>query len=196
MIGVHFGGYNITAFPSRAVHVLAWQHCGTGDTKGWTIFRAFSQTQPTALRMRGKAHGLWFKGRCTHIASYRFRYDYQLIDVGDHQGKGETEPTPFFYQNLAEAEYVVAVYMYMRLLGYEETPETAPLLMCHCRYPANKISIITSYNGQKHLIRDVVQQRCVGHPLFGAPHKISTVDRFQGQQNDCTHYRNGYRQQC
>jgi len=89
--------------------------------------------------------------------------------VGDHQGKGETEPNPHFYQNLAEAEYVVAVYMYMRLVGY----------------PANKISIITSYNGQKHLIRDVVQQRCVGHPLFGAPHKISTVDRFQGQQNDC-----------
>lgn len=71
-------------------------------------------------------------------------------------------------QNLAEAEYVVAVYMYMRLLGY----------------PAEKISILTTYNGQKHLIRDVVEQRCTQNPVFGRPSKITTVDRFQGQQND------------
>lgn len=58
--------------------------------------------------------------------------------------------------------------MYMRLLGY----------------PAEKISIITTYNGQKHLIRDVVRLRCAGNPLFGEPDKITTVDRFQGQQND------------
>jgi len=55
------------------------------------------------------------------------------------------------------------------------------------RYPANKISIITSYNGQKALIRDIIKQRCEWHPKFGAPHKITTVDKFQGQQNDCTH---------
>lgn len=34
------------------------------------------------------------------------------------QGRGETTPTAYFYQNLGEAEYVVAVYQYMRLLGY------------------------------------------------------------------------------
>jgi hypothetical protein len=43
-------------------------------------------------------------------------------------------------QNLAEAEYVVAVYQYMRLLGY----------------PASSISILTTYNGQKGLIEDVL----------------------------------------
>jgi superfamily I DNA and/or RNA helicase len=59
--------------------------------------------------------------------------------------------------------------MYMRLIGY----------------PAHKISIITTYNGQKSLIRDVIQQRCVNDPRFGAPAKITTVDKFQGQQNDC-----------
>lgn len=32
-------------------------------------------------------------------------------------GKGETEPAPFFRQNLGEAEYVVAVYQMMRLMG-------------------------------------------------------------------------------
>jgi intron-binding protein aquarius len=50
---------------------------------------------------------------------------------------------------LGEAEYVVQTYMYMRLLGY----------------PASKISIITTYNGQKALIRDVVKARCGGNPL-------------------------------
>jgi intron-binding protein aquarius len=53
------------------------------------------------------------------------------------------------------------------------------------RYPAEKITIITSYNGQKHLIRDVIRQRCASNPIFGVPHKVTTVDRFQGQQNDC-----------
>lgn len=60
------------------------------------------------------------------------------------------------FQNLAEAEYCVAVFMYMRLLGY----------------PAEKISILTTYNGQKHLIRDVINIRCASNPLIGRPHKV------------------------
>ena len=96
-----------------------------------------------------------------------FLFTYQLINVEDFEGKGETVPTPFYYQNLGEAEYVVAVYQYMRLLGY----------------PANKISILTTYNGQKHLINDVINRRCK-HPLFGRPGRVSTVDKYQGQQND------------
>ncbi|XP_076053378.1 RNA helicase aquarius [Oratosquilla oratoria] len=97
-----------------------------------------------------------------------FFHDYQLINVEDLQGKGETEPRKYFYQNLGEAEYMVHLYMYMRLLGY----------------PADKISLLTTYNGQKELLRDVVEQRCARNPLFGRPHKISTVDKYQGQQND------------
>ncbi|TMS21649.1 RNA helicase aquarius [Larimichthys crocea] len=95
-------------------------------------------------------------------------FDFQLINVEDFNGVGESEPNPYFYQNLAEAEYAVALYMYMRLLGY----------------PADRISILTTYNGQKHLIRDVINQRCAGNPFFSQPNKITTVDRFQGQQND------------
>ena len=41
----------------------------------------------------------------------------KLVNVEDFNGVGESEPNPYFYQNLGEAEYVVAVYMYMRLLG-------------------------------------------------------------------------------
>merc|ERR1719295_2279876 len=102
------------------------------------------------------------------VANAGFSFDYQLINVPDFNGVGESQPSPFFYQNLAEAEYVVAVYMYMRLIGY----------------PAHKISILTTYNGQKALLRDVCAARCASNPIIGMPHKIATVDKYQGQQND------------
>ncbi len=81
----------------------------------------------------------------TSAAGYRranagFRFDYQLIDVPDLNGVGEATPQPHFYQNLGEAEYIVAAFQYMRLLGY----------------PAQSISILTTYNGQKMLIDDVI----------------------------------------
>jgi len=97
-----------------------------------------------------------------------FKHEFQFIDVPDFNGQGETTPTPFFYQNLAEAEYVVAMYMYMVLVGY----------------PPEKISILTTYNGQKFLIRDIIHQKCSWNPLFKKPAKITTVDKYQGQQND------------
>jgi intron-binding protein aquarius len=62
-------------------------------------------------------------------------------------------------QNLEEAEYVVAMFQYMRLRGY----------------PANKISILTTYNGQKALIRDVLEKRCASHQAFGRPRTVSTL---------------------
>ncbi|XP_060606233.1 RNA helicase aquarius-like [Ruditapes philippinarum] len=102
------------------------------------------------------------------LANAGFVFDYQLINVEDFNGVGESEPNPYFYQNLGEAEYVVAMFMYMRLMGY----------------PAEKISILTTYNGQKHLIRDVINQRCSKNPFIGRPYTVTTVDRYQGQQND------------
>lgn len=54
---------------------------------------------------------------------------------------------------------MVSLYQYMRLRGY----------------PAEKISILTTYNGQKALIRDVVERRCAGHPAFGRPLKVSSL---------------------
>jgi intron-binding protein aquarius len=102
------------------------------------------------------------------LANPGFLYDYQLINVEDYNGQGETEPQPFFYQNLAEAEYVTGIYMYMRLIGY----------------PSDKITILTTYNGQKNLIRDIIRKRCSSNPLIGLPKKVTTVDKYQGQQND------------
>ncbi|PON51181.1 Intron-binding protein aquarius [Trema orientale] len=108
------------------------------------------------------------EGKVFHRANAGFSYEYQLVDVPDYHGKGETAPSPWFYQNEGEAEYIVSVYIYMRLLGY----------------PANKISILTTYNGQKLLIRDVINRRCAPYDFIGPPSKVTTVDKFQGQQND------------
>jgi intron-binding protein aquarius len=101
------------------------------------------------------------------FANAGFRFDYQFVNVPEFNGKGETAPRPHFYQNLAEAEYIVATYMFMVLIGYSP----------------DKITILTTYNGQKYLIRDIIHQKCSWNPIFKKP-KISTVDKFQGQQND------------
>jgi intron-binding protein aquarius len=101
-------------------------------------------------------------------ANSGFQFDYQFINVPDYQGVGEREPTPHFIQNLGEAEYAVAIYQYMRLLGY----------------PASKISILATYAGQTALIKDVLSHRCAKNSLFGMPKIVTTVDKYQGEQND------------
>ncbi|PKS06800.1 hypothetical protein jhhlp_006875 [Lomentospora prolificans] len=101
-------------------------------------------------------------------ANAGFKYDYQFVNVPDYHGKGESEPTPHFIQNLGEAEYAVAIYQYMRLLGY----------------PAKKITILTTYAGQRALVMDVLGHRCAKHPAFGMPGAVATVDKYQGEQND------------
>ena len=104
------------------------------------------------------------------VANAGFAYTFQMIDVQDFQGRGESAPTPYFYQNMGEAEYAVALFQYMVLIGY----------------PAHKISILTTYNGQKDLLQDILSQRCgEGTPFAGIhPKALSTVDQYQGQQND------------
>lgn len=103
------------------------------------------------------------------MANAGFKYDYQFIQVPDYKGKGESEPTPHFIQNLGEAEYAVAIFQYMRLLGY----------------PASKISILATYAGQRALIKDVLNHRCAKNALFNLPKIVTTVDKYQGEQNDC-----------
>ena len=102
-------------------------------------------------------------------ANAGFKFDYQFINVPAYKDRGESEPTPHFIQNLGEAEYAVAIYQYMRLLGY----------------PAEKISILTTYAGQRALVKDVLSHRCARNPIFGLPKAVATVDKYQGEQNDC-----------
>ncbi|KAI0911576.1 P-loop containing nucleoside triphosphate hydrolase protein [Ustulina deusta] len=115
-------------------------------------------------------------GNLPHVESLRefqtanagFKYEYQFINVPDYKGQGEVEPTPHFIQNLGEAEYAVALYQYMRLLGY----------------PASKISILTTYAGQRALVKDILAFRCENEVIFGMPKIVTTVDKYQGEQND------------
>ncbi|KAL3761010.1 hypothetical protein ACHAWU_004630, partial [Discostella pseudostelligera] len=95
---------------------------------------------------------------------------FQMINVEDFEGRGESTPTAYYYQNVGEAEYAIALFQYMVLIGY----------------PPSKISILTTYNGQKDLLIDILSQRCGdGTPLAGiTPAAVSTVDQYQGQQND------------
>jgi intron-binding protein aquarius len=101
-------------------------------------------------------------------ANAGFRHEFQFINVDDYKGAGEIEPAKHFVQNLGEAEYAVAIYQYMRLLGY----------------PAEKVTILTPYVGQRALIRDVLSRRCAKNPIFGLPKIVTTVDKYQGEQND------------
>jgi intron-binding protein aquarius len=103
------------------------------------------------------------------VANAGFKHEYQFINVPDYKGKGEAEPTPHWIVNLGEAEYAVSLFMYMCLLGY----------------PANKISILTTYAGQRGLINDILNAKCKDHPFFGRPKIVATVDKYQGEQNDC-----------
>lgn len=104
-----------------------------------------------------------------------FAFDFQFVNVPKYKGFGESCPIPHFYQNLGEAEFVVAVFMYMRMLGY----------------PRERISILTTYNGQVALLSDVLERRCRWNPAIGMPKAVSTVDKYQGQQNDCTSRQTG-----
>ncbi|CEO95768.1 hypothetical protein PBRA_004481 [Plasmodiophora brassicae] len=99
------------------------------------------------------------------VANAGMRFDYQFINVDDFEGRGETSPVRHFYQNLGEAEYVAQVYTFLRKIGHD----------------GRRIAVLTTYNGQKQLLRDVFNARC---RHIGLPSKITTVDRYQGQQND------------
>ena len=41
------------------------------------------------------------------LANTGLMYDYQFINVPEYNGKGETTPSPYYYQNEGEAEYCV-----------------------------------------------------------------------------------------
>lgn len=57
-----------------------------------------------------------------------FARPFQLVDVGELNGVGESAPLPHYIQNLAEAEFVVATFMYMRLQARTRPPRSSPLL--------------------------------------------------------------------
>lgn len=102
------------------------------------------------------------------LANAGLAYTAQFIDVQDFHGRGEEEPEPHAFINRGEAEYICSLYQYMRLLGH----------------PAESIAVLSMYRGQKRLLRHIFWHRCAQSALFGMPGRITTVDKFQGQQTD------------
>ncbi|KAF1319864.1 Intron-binding protein aquarius, partial [Globisporangium splendens] len=89
-----------------------------------------------------------------------FAYVAQFIQVPLSK---ERQTKPFAYENEEEARFIVSLFKYMLAIGYD----------------AAKITILTTYNAQKELLQRLLRRedslpKC----------KVSTVDRFQGQQND------------
>ena len=100
--------------------------------------------------------------------NFAFKYNIQFINVEEFNSKGEEINSNNSYYNLAEAEYCIGIFMYMCLVGYNPS----------------QISILTTYNGQKELIKEIYNKKCGWNKLFSNIGKISTVDKYQGQQND------------
>ncbi|CAK9001004.1 RNA helicase aquarius (Intron-binding protein of 160 kDa) [Durusdinium trenchii] len=94
-----------------------------------------------------------------------FVHKVQFVDVAEGEELDTTEPGEF--QNLAEAEFVVAVYIFALALGY----------------PSSSVSILTPFHAQKLLLIDVLHARC-RHRQLPFPRVTCTFDEHAGQSND------------
>jgi len=113
--------------------------------------------QALLLPKPGVRGGLRVDRVCVCVARFCVFCTQGLIIAQTDDSPPSTAHPPIRPPPRREAEYVVSLYCFMRLMGY----------------PAARVSILTTYNGQKDLIRDVIERRCAHHPLFGRPHKVS-----------------------
>ncbi|OWZ19043.1 hypothetical protein PHMEG_0006768 [Phytophthora megakarya] len=92
-----------------------------------------------------------------------FSHVAQFVDLSGVSK--ERQPKPFAYENEEEARFVVALFRYMMGIGYR----------------SEQVTILTTYNAQKELLQRLLR---ADTPDDAKICKVSTVDRFQGQQND------------
>ncbi|KAI3839565.1 hypothetical protein MKW92_044646 [Papaver armeniacum] len=72
-----------------------------------------------------------------HTANAGFAYDHQLVDVPDYNGRGESAPSPWFYQNEGEAENYLFVMLSLNVAHIPSlvhltrfVPETILFILC------------------------------------------------------------------
>ncbi|KAI9915112.1 hypothetical protein PsorP6_007511 [Peronosclerospora sorghi] len=92
-----------------------------------------------------------------------FLHVAQFMDLSETSK--ERQSKPFSYENEEEARFVLALFRYMVGIGYR----------------ADQVSILTTYIAQKELLERLLN---VDAPEAAMKCQVSTVDRFQGQQND------------
>ena len=106
----------------------------------------------TTMTMTSNSGGSQQKKK--YLANTGLRYVSQFINVNE----GHELSCPLGgYQNLEEAEYVVSMYQYLRLLGH----------------PGRSIVILTTYEEQSNLMKDIMNLRCVDSPHFGKPNDVT-----------------------
>lgn len=92
-----------------------------------------------------------------------FAHVAQFVDLSGTSK--ERQPKPFAFENEEEARFIVALFKYMIGIGYR----------------ADQVTILTTYNAQKELLLRLLRADA---PEDARTCQVSTVDRFQGQQND------------
>lgn len=94
------------------------------------------------------------------------------IDVGDYKGKGMTENNGSI-QNMAEAEYAIALYMWVKINKHKFKQEEKSVVLTK-----DRITIVASEEGQRKLIQEIVTQKCGWHPMVGVPDRVCTLEEF------------------
>ena len=77
-------------------------------------------------------------------------------------------------QNMAEAEYAIALYMWIKINKHKFNEEEQSIMLCE-----DKFTIVTSEEGQKKLITEMVTTKCGWHPMVGVPDRVCTLEEFK-----------------
>ncbi|KAH9631581.1 hypothetical protein HF086_004348 [Spodoptera exigua] len=89
-------------------------------------------------------------GHVTRLPEYRaanagLRYDFQLINVDDFNGAGETEPSPYFYQTNEVSEQLVTWFHKLHLLYcWSQFVGTKNLLYLRCEFNGREFLCLMS----------------------------------------------------
>lgn len=76
-------------------------------------------------------------------------------------------------QNMAEAEYAIALYMWIKINKHKFNQEEQSIMLSK-----DKVTIVTSEEGQKRLISEMMTKKCGWHPMVGVPDRICTIEEF------------------
>ncbi|KAG7388397.1 hypothetical protein PHYPSEUDO_012605 [Phytophthora pseudosyringae] len=133
--------------------------CELADVYRWRYAEISSNGDKTTLgdlpRVKSEPEYQTGNAGFSHVA--------QFVDLSGVSN--ERQSSPFAYENEEEARFIVALFRYIIGVGYR----------------AEQVTILTTYSAQKELLQRLLHAEV---PKGTKTCKVSTVDRFQGQQND------------
>ena len=130
-------------------------------------------------------HSVTLINQDTEMKEQQTEKQIKVIDVPDYKGKGMdsvAKGQALLFQNIAEAEYAVALYMFHRLKQHSVEEGKVNI-------KESKILIVTTEEGQKRLIEELLKQKCEWHPMLGLPqHQVKTVEELLDENVDTTEF--------